>query len=830
MIHFYSLGVFFFKPRQVNSTKHLRITYLVLILIIAAITSGCERETKSNSLICNMDDYSLYPKIVEQTLPSYTIEESENRAYYLVDDGAIAEVFDTQADGALQTGIAKYWYPHYLATVIIAIDRDKTNTVVTGWNDLLDIKEEVAFSKTQGNDQMLTAAISYGLEGEDYTLTKSIHLLTTLHKNSRLKIDSFDSPLIVCYDYQAAALIDDGRNFEIIIPKEGTLTYEKGLLSNEDLVFQGDLEKLLLESKFRLLDGESDLSIYPDKIAYKPAVKVTDYKHFAKTTRNVSPLIERQVLNSKRFMSVDYREHLLFALLYMIIVTIWVASVLRRSMQRGISYAAFFTGVILNGWALVRLIKYQVVVNDVLSRYLWYSYYIFQLSLPLVVLWMAWAIDKPKDETFPPKWWRRLAVFIGVLIIFVFTNDLHSLVFHLDLSRPDWAKDYTYGLGYYIILFVCMMNIAAALVIMIKKSIRSPRIKRFIFPITVFILFGLYNYKYIMRDTFVYETDLTIVTGIFVMLMFEACIRSGLVPVNTKYIDIFTRSPLKIQIIDKERKLVIASSLAKLISKDIIEKAIASSPIPVLQEDESLLFANPIPGGYALWNEDISKIQHLHRKIQQSTKKLTEANAILAEEEKIKRMINEKNTKKQLMEQLEAEISENIQRLSSMIEKLEHSRNHSIETTRIALLLCYTKRICNLFFKEKESQKIEADELIVYIDELCKIAKYSNLQIARVNEISGSIPIRYATIFYDFFYTVADLAVQKSCPYIIVDISTEEDEITMRLLPSIEIGALNAESKLIEAIEIAKGKITKKDIEDTIGISISFPKGGVEND
>lgn len=52
----------------------------------------------------------------------------------------------------------------------------------------------------------------------------------------------------------------------------------------------------------------------------------------------------------------------------------------------------------------------------------------------------------------------------------------------------------------------------------------------------------------------------------------------------------------------------------------------------------------------------------------------------------------------------------------------------------------------------------------------------------------------------------------------------------MRLLPSIEIGALNAESKLIEAIEIAKGKITKKDIEDTIGISISFPKGGVEND
>src|SRR5690554_5311644 len=53
------------------------------------------------------------------------------------------------------------------------------------------------------------------------------------------------------------------------------------------------------------------------------------------------------------------------------------------------------------------------------------------------------------------------------------------------------------------------------------------------------------------------------------------------------------------------------------INKNAIEKVIASSPFPVLQEDESLLFANEIPGGYALWSEDVSKIQQLHREIQQ---------------------------------------------------------------------------------------------------------------------------------------------------------------------------------------------------------------------
>ncbi|MDY0235954.1 MAG: histidine kinase N-terminal 7TM domain-containing protein [Gudongella sp.] len=767
---------------------------------------------------------------MEQILPTYTIKQSEIKAYYTVDGGLTTEAFDTQADGALQTGIAKYWDPHYLATVIIAIDRDQTETRVTSWNDLSKIEEEVAFSKTPGNDQMLIAAMSYGLEGEDYTLEKAIKLLATLHKNSRLNMDTFNSPIIICYDYQATALIEDGRNIEIIVPKEGTFTYEKGLLSNENLVFEENVDKLLFESKFRLLDGQSDLSVYPDKEAYLPAVRVKDYEHFAKITQNVSPLIQREVLNSKRFMSINFRENLFSALIYMTLVTIWVSWILRRSMQKEISYAAFFTGIILNMWALVRLIKYQVVVNESLSRYLWYSYYIFQLSLPLVVLWMAWAIDNPKNEIFPPKWLKKMLVLIGVLIILVFTNDIHGFVFKLDLNKPDWAINYTYGFGYYIVLFVCMMNIAIAFAILLKKSIKSPRKKRFIFPLGVFAIFGIYNYKYIIREPFVYETDLTIVTGVFVLLMFESCIRSGLIPVNTKYIDIFTRSPLKMQIINKESEVAISSFSAALINKDIIERVIASSPVPVLQDDESLLFANPIPGGYAFWNEDITKIQELHREIQQSNEKLTEANIILAEEEKIKRSIIEKKEKKHLMEQLEVEIAENIEKLTKRIEKLEHSENHLIETNGIALLLCYIKRRCNLFFKEKETTISDTTELIIYIEELSEIAKYSNVQIVTVNQIKERIPVRYATLFYDFFYTLTELAVQEHCPYIIVELAIENEWTTMRLLPSVDIGLLKTESKLTDAISMAKGKIVRKSIEDTFGISISFPKGGVEND
>ena len=214
-------------------------------------------------------------------------------------------------------------------------------------------------------------------------------------------------------------------------------------------------------------------------------------------------------------MSIDNREHQHFVLVYIIIITIWSASVVRRSMQKGISYAAFFTGIILYGWTLVRLIKYQIEGVPTLTRYLWYAFYIFQLSLPLVLLWMAWAIDKPQDKIVPPRWWRIMAILISFSILLVFTNDLHGLVFHLDLSRPDWNINYSYGWGYYTVLFIGMSSLVAVFVILVQKSIRNPRKKGFIFPLGIFFLFSAYTYGYITRNSFVYETDLTLVKGCF---------------------------------------------------------------------------------------------------------------------------------------------------------------------------------------------------------------------------------------------------------------------------------------------------------------------------
>ena len=157
------------------------------------------------------------------------------------------EAFDVQALPALEHGVASYWYPQYLATVVIAVDRDRAAANISGWNDLFAEEEAVGIAGSCLN-QMVFSAVAYGLEGEDYTLLGAANALGKMRKAGLLRPGSLEPALVICYDFQVAAMIRDGRNIEIVVPVEGTFSYERGLLSNTELSFAGDVDALLVSA------------------------------------------------------------------------------------------------------------------------------------------------------------------------------------------------------------------------------------------------------------------------------------------------------------------------------------------------------------------------------------------------------------------------------------------------------------------------------------------------------------------------------------------------------------------------------------------------------
>ena len=712
----------------------------------------------------------------------------EDGMYARLRRGEVLEAYDMQAVPALEAGLAGYWYPQHPVTAVVAVDRERTDAVIAGWRDLLSAGVDVGFDGTAGNSEMLMAAMAYGLEGEGFTLRGAADLLAELRARGLLAFGACDTPVVVCFAPRAAAL-----GLEIILPEEGTLTYVKGLLSNRPLEVPHDAG---LQATF------------------------TDYGYLNTVFRDVTRVLRRSVLRTRLYSSADSREHQLSALLFMVLATIWVATMIRRAMQKGVRRASLLIGVLLLGWIAVRLLKYQMPGGGALNRYFWYSFYLFMLALPPALLWLAWTIDQPEHRVRPPKWFALPAAAGGALAALVFTNDLHNWAFRLDLSNPNWASEYGYGPVHMAVVAYCALVVLAAMVMMIRKGRRSPRKGGVVFPFAFYVLLLAYSLAYAMRSPLAWDSDATMVAGLFTLLFMESFIRAGMIPVNSKYRLLFTNSPLAMQIMDSADNLVLSSVSA-----------------PLRRDGDTLLLTAPIAGGRVLWQEDISALNRLHREAEEQTRRLESANAILAEEERIKRTVEEERARAQILSQLEVEIAGYTERLSGMIERREGA-------ARIALLVCYIKRRCNLFFRDRETphreegHSLPAEELSVYMDELAEFAGYAGLRIVLASQLQApagqcgaivsrsEIVLRSAALLYGFFYGTVDWALPgdeaREGGHMLASLCREEGMLVMRLQYACA-RPFQIEESLSEAVAAAGGAVEVKDLGDAVGINLSLP-------
>lgn len=296
-----------------------------------------------------------------------------------------------------------------------------------------------------------------------------------------------------------------------------------------------------------------------------------------------------------------------------------------------------------------------------------------------------------------------------------------------------------------------------------------------------------------------------------------------------KYAMLVANSSLKIRIINNAKKSELSTGLSEEYDNDAMIEALTSYPLPAQIGENTLLFAAEITGGYAIWQEDISGLNRLHNEIKESMQKLEAANAVLAEQAQVKRTIEEENARTYLMEQLETEITIHTIKLSAMIEQLDDVSDRSQATARITLLLCYIRRRCSLFFRERENDILPADELTGYFDELAEIAGYSGVRTILTSEIEGQLSVRHTTLLYDFFYNVAFWTTLYANPRLLAHLGTENGSVVLKLLPSEDAKLFQMERSLENAVILAGGTYSVKDLDDAIGLSLSFPIGGDGN-
>ena len=92
------------------------------------------------------------------------------------------------------------------------------------------------------------------------------------------------------------------------------------------------------------------------------------------------------------------------------------------------------------------------------------------------------------------------------------------------------------------------------------------------------------------------------------------------------------------------------------------------------------------------------------------------------------------------------------------------------------------------------------------------------------------LQVRRINLFYEFFYHVIAWALQLGCRRIPAQLIYENKNIAMRFMLPEEARSFRMEENFHRALASADGTYAVKDLDDAVGISVSFPEGGEQND
>lgn len=440
---------------------------------------------------------------------------------------------------------------------------------------------------------------------------------------------------------------------------------------------------------------------------------------------------------------------LLSDLIFFGLLAYWTASVLSRvfdkSIRFGVTVAIALTGMIL----FIRFLKYHVFYDATSTRYLWYSYYVPQCLAPAVMLITLSAMGR-KDERFPKKLFL-LFVPAALLILLVFTNDLHQQVFSFPKGLKYSNQIYNWEWGYYLILcWIALLYLAIGGVLFVKCRISQCRKKAWIPLILLVACFALCVLREVFDPSFIRMPETVVFS---VVVVFESLIRTGFIPSNVHHEELFYLSDVSASIADKNLNVVLSSQNAPKITK---QQALAAQDGTELSKD-LVLRSKKIRGGEVFWTEDFSVINKINLSLAEINQTLSEEGDLIAAENKLKQQRSKIEEQNNLYKGIFDVFRPHVAKIQQIFGNAQ-SQEEKDEALRLAVLFgVYLKRRSNLAMLANNGQA-QLSELLFAMRESVDALSFYGVAASVVCNGEGVFPIEQLTFAYEFFEDCVEYA------------------------------------------------------------------------
>ena len=441
--------------------------------------------------------------------------------------------------------------------------------------------------------------------------------------------------------------------------------------------------------------------------------------------------------------------------IYLGIYCAWVIYLEKHVVHKKMRRCLTAIGCLMVFWFFVRTVKFHILHDPLGEHVCWYLYYIPMILIPVLGL-AAVMFFGEKDEEKTVRRIKILLTVAVVLIVSVFTNDLHQMVFHFAKQPPFSDNDYSYGILFIVIQGWMLICLTGMEIILIRKS-RIPGKKQFWLPIIPGILLLGWNIGNIFRLPFIqtFAGDMTAVCCLLMAAIYQGCILCGLIQTNNRYFELFqTSGGLDAEITDYSFQRYYHSGDFPQLSPELRSMIVNRS---FVQEQGIRINHIPIRGGHLFWSEDISVLLDQYQDIREQQEELTARNRLLKktyQKEAERRKAEEQNRLLNMIQSQTAGQLELLSQLMDELEKTESRERYNWILGKIVVVGTYLKRRKNLVLTQytSDGNLLTMEDLRQSIAESCESLKLCKIRAAYYVE-SGDVQLNADDILkcYDTF-------------------------------------------------------------------------------
>ncbi len=389
------------------------------------------------------------------------------------------------------------------------------------------------------------------------------------------------------------------------------------------------------------------------------------------------------------------------ALLHCAVIEAWAITVNARIINTRVRRLIEGNAVFLMLLFLLRICRYDFFADwPAVGRLFWYMYHVCFTAAPLMGFWYALNVYRTENEQ-PHKWSKYLVIPEILMCVVIMTNDSHEFMFRLLSDQAPNDGGYRYGWFYFVTLAWEFGFMIAYMVILVKKCRLFSSKRRWYIPfipgalgclgMVIFVIHGgipeIAGYSlYSLSEAF----------ALIVVGMTEGCIQIGLIPANSDYGEIFSAAHLDAALLDKQDNLAIRAG-------DILNQ----------EDDENLRVGRQsIHGGYIVWTEDMTVINHLNEELEYAIEMIENENMLIEEENQSLEMRARYETMNRLYDHIADVVKKQLDVLDVLMKQDFQNGTEFRNALRDAVVYgAYIKRRANLEILSEGKEKLPAGEL-----------------------------------------------------------------------------------------------------------------------